>query len=394
MSTEHNFEGQLASESLNGGVTITVGPDALSFFSSFDQLACMYTDIRSFALVNYALVIDTEFGRLRLSQLGGELEWLHDKLWDAYNDAVQKSLFVDGASIYESHGDYRYEDSGGRSEGCAQVRLFGNCVCLFPPNEDARRVPFCFLREMQEENYSLRLTLDSGDNYTFVRIGGYKPGFVHQLTTALRAFQQKNQDNVREIGGSLNSAQVTTLARLMPEGVAAPVGEMDSIAPAFVSTLEGQIAQSRAAEPYVYFQELCGKAGLCVGIKPSSGAGEPEYDIFIATAKEASEGGVAAVEFAMAGEETSATFFYRYEGAWTNFVRTLNRAMEAVNFRREIIWLREDALNKPENAHYRMAIRRTEALRFLRSCFSGRAIHSTPEAWRRETERLMGISGP
>ena len=391
MATEHNFEGQLSSESLNGNVSITVDEDALSFYSAFDQLSCMYADIRSFSMVNYALVIDTEFGRLHISQLGGELEWLHDKLWDAYNDAVQRALFVDGAPIYESRGEYRYEDAGGRSEGSAHVRLFSNCVCIFPPNEDARRIPFCFVRDMKEENYSVRLTLDSGENYTFVRLGGYKPGFTHQLTTALRAFQKKNQDNVREIGGALNSAQVTALARLIPEGVAAPVGEMDSIAPTFVLALEGQIAHGRAAESYAYFQELCGKAGICVGVKPSAVASESEYDIFVAAAKTHTKGGVAAVEFAMAGEEASATFFYRYEGAWAAFVRALNRAMEAVSFRREVIWLREDALNKPENARYRMAVRRTEALRFLRGCFIGRAIHSSPKAWRRETERLMGL---
>jgi hypothetical protein len=111
--------------------------------------------------------------------------------------------------------------------------------------------------------------------------------------------------------------------------------------------------------------------------------------IFIAAPKGTPAGGVAAVELAIPEESAAATFFYRYQGAWSSFSRVLNRAMEAVSFRREVIWLDEDGINKPENAHYRMAIARTASLRLLRGCFIGRAIHRTPTSWQKEVEKQL-----
>lgn len=415
-SSEYTFEGLLQSDGLSGEVAITVAKDAVQFVHPLDQLICFYSDIRSFAVKNYSLIIDSAFGQLRVSQMGDALEWLFDKLWERYNDAVQKALFVDGTPIVESRGEYCYEDAGGRSEGMAVVRLFENCICILPPNEGARRIPFCFLRDMKEENYSLRLAMDTGEWYTFKRIGGYIEGFVHQLTGCLQAMQRKAQQAVQEICGGLNSMEATALARLMREGVAAPIGELLAISPAYVKAVEAHIAQSRAAEPYAFFKKACDVQGVCVGLKRSEkpvSAQEEEaqppmpmqaedameaqppaspYTIFIVASKASPTDGVAAVELAVPGEESAATFFYRYQDDWAAFRRMLNRAMEAVSFRREVIWLGEDALSKPENAHYRMAIARTEALRFLRGCFAGRAIHSSPEAWQRETAAKLTIS--
>lgn len=408
METKENcFEGMLQSKGLNGGVSVTVAEDALLFTSLFDQLACFYSDIHAFAIEDYSLIIDTAFGRLRISQMGNALEWLFDKLWDKYNDAVQKALFVEGPPIYELRGEYCYEDAGGRSEGIATVRLFEHCVCIFPPNEDARRIPFCFVRGMKEEEFSLRLELDTGEAYTFRRLGGYKEGFTFQLTKCLQTLQKKSQKAAQEICGGLDSVQLTAIAQLMPEGVAASIGKLSAISPSAVEAIERQIANSRAAQAYAFFKSVCSPADICVGIKPAEkGKGERQgsqaqasvresedrpqespYVIFFAASKAGPAGDVAAVELAIPEEESAATFFYQYQGGWDAFRRRLNRAMEAVSFRREVIWLGEEALNKPENAHYRMAVKRTEALRFLRACFIGRAIHSSPEAWRRDVEK-------
>lgn len=426
---QRNFEGTLQADNLSGEVAITVGKDALLFVGSLGQLTCFYSDIQAFSIENYVLVIDSTLGQLRVFKMGDALDWLFDSLWCAYNDAVQRALFVDGSALYESNGAYCYEDAGGRSEGLATIRLFDNCICILPPHEAARRIPFCFVEDIKEENYSLRLTLDTGEWYMFQKLGGYKEGFVYQLTLAMQAQQKKTQEALQEICAGLGSVELTAIARLMREGVSAPVDTLHALSPAFVEAIDKQISQSRAAAPYAFFKTICNPQDICVGIKKSEkesalpaendqtpqkpdelpattrqpselpsgldeqGASEESspYVIFIAASKTGSAPDrVAAVELAIPEQSSAATFIYRYQGEWAVFGRKLNRAMEAVSFRREVIWLDEDALNKPEHAHYRMAIARTEALRFLRSCFAGRVIHSSPEAWQRDILHKFG----
>lgn len=411
---ECSFEGSVQSKSLNGAAAITVAKDALLFDAPLDQLTCFYPDIYAFALKDYRLVIETAAGQVRVSMMGDALNWLFSALWDAYNDAVQRALLVDGAPLYESRGEYCYEDSGGSSEGTAVVRLFDNCVCVFPPDEGARRIPFCFLESMKEENYCLRLTLDTGEWYSFNKLGGYKEGFVYQLTQALQAQLKKTQQSLQEICGGMDSAELTATARLMREGVAAPISALGAISPACVGSIQALIAQSRAAQPYAFFKTLCDPDHLCVGIKKAerdtagapeeAGSPESEQDaeapaeepaapatVFIVASKPeaAGSGGVAAVELAVPQESFAATFIYRYQGEWAAFWRKLNHAMEAISFKREVIWLDTEALNKPENRHYRMALARVEALRFLRSCFVGRVIHNSPEAWGKAIEQKL-----
>ncbi|MCL1981640.1 MAG: hypothetical protein FWG53_00930, partial [Clostridiales bacterium] len=100
------------------------------------------------------------------------------------------------------------------------------------------------------------------------------------------------------------------------------------------------------------------------------------------------DGQYAAVEFA---EADSATFVYRTGGDFGGFARQLSRALEAIDFKREVIRLTESEIMRPENSDYYMASRRTAALQFVRSNFVGRAIHSSPEAWKRKVRELWGI---
>jgi hypothetical protein len=85
------------------------------------------------------------------------------------------------------------------------------------------------------------------------------------------------------------------------------------------------------------------------------------------------------VEFA---EADSATFVHRTGGDFGIFARQINRALEAINFKREVIRMSDEELQKPENVDYYMAAKRTGSLQFVRSNFVGRVIHSSMENWK------------
>ena len=71
--------------------------------------------------------------------------------------------------------------------------------------------------------------------------------------------------------------------------------------------------------------------------------------------------------------ENAATYLYTFNDL-DQFCFCLEEAMEAVGSHRELIFLSEEQLN--EKPLYRMAVHRSQAVRFLRSCSIGRLIHN------------------
>ncbi|MDO4478629.1 MAG: hypothetical protein Q4B73_06305 [Lachnospiraceae bacterium] len=78
--------------------------------------------------------------------------------------------------------------------------------------------------------------------------------------------------------------------------------------------------------------------------------------------------------------QDAATYLYCFEEPQAVFRRNLTEALEAMSTHREIIYMPDEEL--AENPLYRMAVRRSEAVCFLRSKFNGRLIHSANHAAR------------
>jgi hypothetical protein len=71
-------------------------------------------------------------------------------------------------------------------------------------------------------------------------------------------------------------------------------------------------------------------------------------------------------------------------------VRQLNRALVLLNFRREPIYLPNDALEiQPRYRRYAIACRKIPELRRLRASFLGRAIHTSLPAWQEQFESFL-----
>jgi hypothetical protein len=71
-------------------------------------------------------------------------------------------------------------------------------------------------------------------------------------------------------------------------------------------------------------------------------------------------------------------------------IRQLNRAIVLLNFRREPIYLPDDSLLlQPRFRRYAIACRKLPELVRLRASFLGRAIHTSPEAWRKQFDSYL-----
>ena len=367
-----------------GDGKLTLTDDELCCLTLFDQYAIPYTDITSFEIANYQLVVRTEQYVLKALRLGNDLTPFCLQLSEKYNKKVLKAFFIDESPLFETQGGYRYTDGSGSAEGQADIKLYERCLCILPPNDGGRRIPLCFVRALEKGNFSHKLTLDTGETYELMRLGYDTDPFETKLSQCLYTVRQNAVSAALSVDNSLGTMQSAQIAKLMPEGVAAPMGALALISPSFSKAIEEKIGNSRASETYIHFKEICDPKEILVGTK-SYLAGEDQKDVlWIVAPKVKGDGGMAAVEMALSEDLAAATFVYRFQGEWEAFYKRLNHAIEAVNFRREVISLSDEDLNRKENALYKMAVKRTAALQFLRKCYAGRVIHATPESWKRD----------
>jgi hypothetical protein len=429
---------------VNGDVKMTISDNALCVSALFDAVEIAFAEINALNIADYTVTISADSGDYTLSRMGNWCQPFYDALCDAYNSAVLRSLFIKGNPILTAKGDYSFTENGANGSGSAPVHVYEDNVTTLPPDLSARRVPLCAVTAIDRDDYELTLRLGTGESYTYARLGFDTATFADAVEKQIRKLREASLSAVKEIDPKLTTAQASWLAKLLPHGAAAPIGRLAEIAPSFMAALEEKLAKTRAAESYTAFKELCGAAKIWMGFRkneaavgaesgllggkagglggmldgPTGGSNPLEAlsglsglnglsgltggkaDGITATPDPyllwliapSPDGQYAAVEFA---EADSATFVYRTGGDFGGFAIQINRALEAINFKREVIRLSDEELRKPENADYRVAAKRTAALQFVRSNFAGRVIHSGVEAWKRKLMEMWGarVSG-
>mgnify|MGYP007088119547 CR=1 FL=1 len=332
----------MASPAYTGEAVVHIDKDKLDFQTENGAFLLDYANIRSFLLNNYHFFLDTPDGKVELSQMGHDTEGFYQQLWLAYNSRSRESLFVETAPLLEAEGEYNYTDDGGNAKGIAKLCLYPTCVCIMPPDRGARRIPLCFVDDLTLDNYTIQITLDTGERYDLIRMGRDTIPFFENLGKFRKEAQQQWQ-----------AAQASLQA-----------------------DLENRLGE--ALERYHFLQDICGKDQLISGLFAADGS-----EFWVA----AVSNGSAAVEL-ITGEK-SATYIYRFSCGTETFEKRLRHAMEAMGLHREIIFMAEDALKA--NPLYAMAAVRNAHLRFLRSCMAGRVIHT--ESWREKvTESLKQTS--
>ena len=374
---------------VNGEVRLTIGSDALEVVALFDSARIPFADINAIGLADYTVSIKTDEGDYSLSRLGNWCRPFYEALYDSYNKAVLRSLFIKDTPLFTANGVYKFVENGINSSGSAPIHIYENSVVALPPDLSARRVPLCFVGGMDKQELELTLKLDMDERYAYSRLGYDTAMFAATVEKQIRQLREKSLNAVKAIDTSLSMTQSSQIAGLMSQGAAAQYRRLASIAPSFTAAIDNRIAGTCTAEYYNAFKEMSDPGQIYIGFKESVAEEESEEALpcqFVFWMIVPSpDGKYAAVEFA---EEDSATFVYRTGGDFEVFARKLNRALEAIDFKREIIWMSDEQLSASDNAYYRMAAKRTAALRYIRSNFSGRIIHSNVESWKKRLSDL------
>lgn len=414
------FEGFVECSLFSEEAKITVDTEGLLIAARFDQLPIHYGEIQAFALADSRVELRTAAGTVAFSRMGQNAQWLYEKLYAAYNKAVEKALLVEGSPNFEAEGDYIAEETGMTRQGHGAIRLYEDCLLLLPPDENARRIPLCFLTGMEKGSFSLTLALSTGERYTLRGLGRELDNLERLLTGSLRQLREQTLAFHKELAPNLGSMQAAMATKLMPLGTAAELKKLVPAAPPLADALEEAVKESRMAQTYPWLHDLCDGAGLTAGVLPPPKEPEEEQPVMPEMPDAPDDGQepdeeaepkpilwviapdrekrIAAVELALADDEAAATYLYRVEGEWESFSRQIGRALEAAGFRREVILLSDEKLNLPEHLADAMLVKRTPALMLLRSRFAGRAIHSSPSRWKADIEKcraaILGCEPP
>ncbi|MDO4553373.1 MAG: hypothetical protein Q4C22_07550 [Bacillota bacterium] len=349
MDVAVDYKCTLATPVLSGTGTARVGEEALEIQGEQGGFLLNYAQVRSLHLHNYHFLLDTPQGPFRLSQMGQDTEGFMEELWLAYGRRSRESLFVETVPLREAEGDYRYSDQGGTARGTAKVCLYEDCICILPMDNGARRIPLCFVTELSLNNYTIRIGLDTGEEYEAARLGRDTIPFFEHLSRLREEAQSRWQRVHKALEGSLE-------------------------------TLAGE-----AGEAYARFREACGGQRLISGFFRLPAEGEELSSFWLCGLGP----GTAAVEL-VTGEK-AATYLYRFSGGEQVFEARLRHAMEAMGLNRELIYLEEGPLM--EKPLYSMAVERNPHLRFLRAAAAGRVIHT--ESWgEKVAEHLKGAPAP
>jgi len=400
------YTAQVTSPLVKGEVKLNIGENAFILKGTFDVAEIPYAIVNSLVYVNYNVIVKTDEGDFTLSRMGNWAQPFFDALCEVYNKAVLRSFFVSGDPIFSASGEYRFSEGGVAVDSKSPVRVYENCVVALPSNGNARRIPLCFVSGIEKAEYALTLKLNMGEQYTFSRLGYDTSRFAEMIEDRMRALLEKSVAAVKEIDPSLSVSQASQIARLVPEGAAVPIGQLAAIAPSFVSAVEEKMSKTRAAESYNAFKRMCDPAQIWIGFKkndarpeeksvsaeqPEEEEAEPDPYLFWMIVPSPDKQ-YAAVEFAVQPGESAATFVYRTGGDFLRSAAHLNRALEAISFKREVIRLSDEELLKPENVDYFMAAKRTASLQYIRKNFAGRVIHASQESWERKLTEMWNSS--
>ncbi len=226
------------------------------------------------------------------------------------------------------------------------------------------------------------------------------------MTDRITSIKEKRLSFIRALDKSIGMSASIEATALMPEDQAGCFDKLEADYPSLAKVIRKIIESSRIAASFKALQGIGDSSKLLVGIKegtsakveseqedtPSSDAEneteqpseseteKPQYVIWIIAPGK--DHNAAVVELALPGEQAAATYLYRTEGNFDELASIINRALEAVSFRREFIMLAENKLQGDKYAEYRMLLERTPVLKLLRERFLSRVIHASAEKWK------------
>jgi hypothetical protein len=290
-------------------------------------------------------------------------------------------------------GSYELHTPGAESPaaGVCAVFLQKRSLACFPDRTLPFLLPYGAITASvrPDDGYRLVLTSDGGGQLVLQRFGKETDPLCNRLETLRTSLAKRQGDTLAALAPELSALTLRTAGNLLRDGVPAEYHQLESVAK---GVWEGLWNNGFNEERRPYAKFLLERAGNgYVVIKETGEWGAPDNTppalaerrmLFLFPL-----GDKIVVETPSA--EDTATYIFRASGDVAGTVRTLCRALAAVQFRREPLYLPLTEMTVPPHDRYAEACRLLPELVAARKGFVGRAIHTNFAAWQQAVEEAV-----
>ena len=370
-----------------------------------------YSDIIGISEGDYRISIFLSSGSVTLTELGYKYEDFLINLYRLRGELLVRYMLMD-EKLRESgvEASFVYFDhlGGEAQKGTCELRLYDTAMIVLPQKGEPLRVPYSYVSAFKGEDYSFELRTELEERFLLSQMGEKFDFFVKGFSGMMNEISGRVQSLVREILPQLDPIKARKLAYMIREGRASKKEELDPVSEEFWPQMEKRVKMTDLSEGYEFLKGLSHADKICIGIKRGL-MGDLTGDYIwllmpIYDADPVKPGNAVALEAVSGEDQGRATYFFRLtsrreypqfgdimrlHGEYDLFVKTINRCMVDINFRREQIYLSNERLADPKYAMYMYAVRRLHSLSTLRNLFIGRVIHSSPEKWRDDVMDLL-----
>lgn len=375
-----------------------------------DSLFYSYREIQSISALDYRIALMLDSGEtLVLTQLGFHYEDFRRILIKMRNETLLFDLLMNEPLCFTCpEAEFHYlNESGVVREGHCEVRIYQTGIVVMPESGDLFRIPFAEFTQVTAEDYRIAIKTEYQEEVVIRQMGRIYDPFNKALAAAIEDLSDKVRLLLEGLFPQASSGAIRSLIPLMKDGKAVGQSRLNQIFPGGWRFLEDRLDAAGLKDNLQYLLSLTqGEpyAGVKRGLMGDLTGEYLWFLIPIYNDDPKLPGNAIAMESIGEGSG-KATYFFRIKPRKvyaqglnreealiqdvSNMVKQINRAMLAVNFRREPIYLPEERLNTPNNLRYKTAFQRLTSLQLLRELFIGRVIHSNPDQWRKDVFDLL-----
>lgn len=394
----------------------TVDKEYLTVHPKFGNILPFHLrDINLIETENYRITLPMfSKEKLILFNLGYCFEDFQRALSDLRNEVIIKDLLMnETVRKPDVNMEFAYTDEEGneKQSGPAKIRLYETGMVIIPQKGEVLRVPYSDITSVSEENYTIKVGTELGERFLFQKMGSEFDPFLKQFSDIYNELQTKAVSSLKTLYPAMDSVSLRRIAAIMKEGKVAKRTDIEAINSRLWQELEKKIASTGLNDSYTSLKELGREEKIAIGFKRGlMGDLTGEYIWFLVPiygTPEKGYGNAVAMEATEAtGEENAgkATYFFKivsrkdyptfktpeqFDSEVDRLIKTINRCMLDINFRREPVYLPDERLNEVDYVKYKIALQRIPSLQLLRNLFIGRVMHASPEQWKKDVMELL-----
>ncbi len=443
-----SFSGSFQYKEENGSVTqsgpcrLTVEEERILLIpEKGPQLALDPGDIDVFSPAEYELSLKIFDGKsIFLSRFGKDFQNLCRELLESFrNRLVQCLLLEDLKEIARFDCTAQLDAGCGSFSSRAELRLYRSTLAVLPESATGFQWRLADIDSVDFDEPTYTLGIRSvNDRLILTRLARRTGEFIDRLQSAIGDVAEESARTLQSLFPFLPPGQFRETADIMKEGRAVALSRLKTIDSRIVPALLKKTVDARLAPYFDLLNSQSNEECLFTGFKlireedaeeseqeesaamseeegtgaqidtqGAAGQREPvlHWFFFVPRSKSGAQTPLNAVAWEAVSRTGRATYYFRLLpedksallkdpaksfAVVESAVQDLDRALVLLNFRRAPIYLQDASLETQQRyRRYAIACRRIPVLKRLRASFLGRALHTSPEAWQKQTESIL-----